>query len=140
MKILHSELHPISDKWYSLGIQLQVPVGILRCIRRENHGMSECLLEMLISWLKRTNPPPTWEALAEALKGPPVEEGHVAQHLRDKYCPGREETVAHVYPIPGASPTLPGNIKLWYRRVMYPQCIQGSVECVSSAHVLGRSE
>ena len=106
VKILHSELHPVSDKWYSLGIQLQVPVGILKCIRRDYPTVSECLLEMLISWLKRTNPPPTWEALAEALKSPPMAEGHLAQYLRGKYCLGREETVAHVYPTPG--PPLPG--------------------------------
>ena len=101
LKYLHSELHPVSDRWYSLGIQLQVPVGILKCIRKENHTMSECLLEMLVSWLKRTSPPPTWEALAEALKSPPVGEGHLAQQLRDKHCRGRE---THLSSTPEPSP------------------------------------
>ena len=74
LKYLHSELHCISDKWYSLGVQLEVPIGILRCIRRENPTMSECLLEMLTTWLNCTNPSPTLEALAEALESPPVGE------------------------------------------------------------------
>ena len=45
LKSLHSELHPASDKWFSLGVQLQVPVETLKCIRRENLPMTERLLE-----------------------------------------------------------------------------------------------
>ena len=47
LKSLHSELHPVADKWYSLGVQLQVPIESLKSIRRENLPMTECLLEML---------------------------------------------------------------------------------------------
>ena len=47
LKFLHSDLHPVADKWYSLGVQLQVPIETLKCIRRENLPMTECLLEML---------------------------------------------------------------------------------------------
>jgi len=87
LKSLHSELHPVADKWYSLGVQLQVPIEILKCIRRENVPMTECLLEMLNVWLKCTNPPPTWNILTEALESPPVGERLLAQQLRENYCP-----------------------------------------------------
>jgi len=87
LKTLHCELHPISDKWYSLGIQLQVPVGILRCIRRDYLTVSERLLEMLTSWLKCTNPQPSLEALAEALESAPVAEKSLAKQLREKELP-----------------------------------------------------
>ena len=103
LKSLHSELHPVADKWYSLGVQLQVPIETLRCIRRENLPMTECLLEMLIVWLKCTTPPPTWNTLTEALKSPPVGEWLLAQQLRDNYCQRTEESITHCYPGEGLS-------------------------------------
>ena len=87
LKSLHCELHPVSDKWFSLGVQLKVPIEALKCIEAEHYQMSRRLLEMLTVWLKCTNPPPTWYILTEALKSPPVGERLLAQRLRDKYCP-----------------------------------------------------
>jgi len=95
LKSLHSELHPVADKWYSLGVQLQVPIESLKSIRRENLPMTECLLEMLTVWLKCTNPPPTWNILTEALESPPVSEKLLAQQLKDKYCQRTEKRVTH---------------------------------------------
>ena len=69
LKSLHSELHQVADKWYTLGVQLQVPIETLKCIRRENLPMTECLLEMLIVWLKCTTPSPTWNILTEWGRG-----------------------------------------------------------------------
>ena len=95
LKFLHSELHPVVDKWYTLRVQLQVPIESLKSIRRENLLMTECLLEMLTDWLKYTNPPPTWNILIEALESPPVGERLLAQQLRDKYCQRTEKRVTH---------------------------------------------
>jgi len=103
LKYLHCELYPVSDKWYSLGVQLQVPIETLKCIRRETPTTSECLLEMLATWLKHTNPPPTWEGLAEALESPPVGERTLALQVRDKYCLGGEEAIPHIYSTSGPS-------------------------------------
>ena len=103
LKSLHSELHLVADKWYSLGVQLQVPIEALKCIQRENLPMTECLLEMLTVWLKCTTPPPTWNTLTEALESPPVEERLLAQKLRDKYCQRTEERVTHGNPSEGLS-------------------------------------
>ena len=98
LKSLHCELHPVSDKWFSLGVQLQVPVETLKCIEAEHYQMSRRLLEMLTVWLKCTNPPPTWTILTEALESAPVGERLLAQQLRDKYCPPTERRVACEYP------------------------------------------
>ena len=106
LKSLHCELHPVSDKWFSLGVQLQVPIETLKCIRRENLSMTERLLEMLTVWLKCTNPPPTWTILTEALESAPVGEGLLAQQLRDKYCPPTERGVAREYPTQRPSSTI----------------------------------
>ena len=98
LKFLHCELYPVSDKWYSLGVQLEVPIETLRCIRSDIHTVAERLLEMLTVWLKCTNPPPTWSVLIEALESHPVGEKHLAKQLRDKYCPKTVEGVTHHYP------------------------------------------
>ena len=111
LKSLHCELHPVCDKWFSLGVQLQVPIETLKCIRRENLPMTEQLLEMLTVWLKCTNPPPTWNILTEALESPPVGESLLARQLRDKYCIQNEGGVTHSYPIqqPSHSIALPAS-------------------------------
>ena len=44
LKSLHSELYPLSVKWYPLGIQLQVSIGTLKSIQKENISMADCLL------------------------------------------------------------------------------------------------
>ena len=104
LRFLHRELHPVSHKWYSLGIQLQIPIGTLKCIEIENRQLTNCLLEMLTVWLQCTNPPPTLSVLIEALESSPVEERLLAQQLRDKYCPGRERQVTHGYHTQGPPP------------------------------------
>ena len=114
LSVLHRELHQVSHKWYSLGVQLQVPIGTLECIEMENRQMSNCLLKLLTVWLQCTNPSPTWNALIEALESSPVEERCLAQHLRDKYCLRREGEVTHNYhtqgpSLSGALPTSQGN-------------------------------
>ena len=88
LSVLHRELHQVSHKWYSLGVQLQIPIGTLKRIEIENHQLTNCLLEVLTVWLQCTNPPPTWSILIEALESSPVEERLLAQQLRDHYCPG----------------------------------------------------
>ena len=91
LRLLHNELHLVSDKWFPLGVQLQVPTATLRCIRSDFRTVADCLLEMLTVWLQCTNSPPTWDILIEALESPPMGERHLAQQLRDKYCPRTEE-------------------------------------------------
>ena len=54
--------------------------------KRCNSDPDECLPEMLDHWLKQVDPPPSWEALAGALKSTPVGEGVLAEQIRQKYC------------------------------------------------------
>ena len=90
LKSLQNELHPVSHKWFSLGVQLDVPMETLQRIEMEHKQVDRLLLEMLTVRLKQTNPPPTWNILAEALESCSIGEGLLAQRLRKKYCPRRE--------------------------------------------------
>ena len=96
LRFLDCELRPVSHMWYSLGVQLQIPVGTLKRIESDYHNKAtRCLLEMLTVWLQCANPSPTWSVLIVALKS--VDERRLAQQLRDKYCPEREGGVTHDY-------------------------------------------
>ena len=105
LSLLHRELHQVSHKWFSLGVQLQIPFATLISIELDNnHQTSKCLLEMLTVWLQRINPSPTWSVLIEALESPFVDERLLAQQLRDK-CPRNEGWVPPSYPTQGPSPS-----------------------------------
>ena len=80
------ELWDISDKWCDIGLELRLRLGVLEMIRYQNPDAPTCLREMLFHWLKKVDPPPTWEGLACALESRTVEEPRLAEQLRRKYC------------------------------------------------------
>ena len=59
-------------KWYHIGIELGISVDDLGAIKNgaNCHDINECITDMLIIWLRRTDA--TWEALARALRSKPV--------------------------------------------------------------------
>ena len=81
-----NELVDVSDTWFNLGLNLKLSVGTLRRVRNRYPDSSEALREMLFHWLKKVDPPPTWEGLACALEGRSVGEPRLAEQLRTKYC------------------------------------------------------
>ena len=75
----------VSNEWEDIGILLDVDDGLLRQIKTDNAGDSRaCLREMLRAWLKRSNPPPTWSELKEALESQGNDD--IASQIRAKYC------------------------------------------------------
>ena len=141
LPFLQRELHLVSHKWFSLGVQLQIPFATLKRIESDNNRQTtNCLLEMLATWLQHTNPPPTWSILIEALESSPVDERLVAQQLRDKYCPKREGGVTHDYhtrgpPSSGALPTPQGNSLSVPSTVMICGCVM-CVDCYVTVYAV----
>ena len=59
----------------------------LKVIRNDYHDEADlCLTEMLTDWLKRMNPPPTWEALVDALKSQTVGYEQLADTIEKTHC------------------------------------------------------
>ena len=111
-------LYEVRAKWYDIGIELKLPIGTLKTIKKDNPQANDCLTEMCIQWLNH-NSCPSWEDLTKALESPPVGEKHMAQQLRDKYCRGGEEVISHVYSTPEPSPPgAPPNSQGSYFRVL----------------------
>ncbi len=86
LSCVREELLDVRSKWFDIGLKLKLSVGILEGIRGQYANPSEALREMLLHWLKKVDPPPTWEGLACALESCTVGEPRLAEQLRTKFC------------------------------------------------------
>ena len=59
---------PIAHAWQLIGALLGLEHNSLKTIKYNNMDAKDCLQDMLHQWLVRVTPPPTWEALAEAVE------------------------------------------------------------------------
>ena len=87
LRVVLTELHKVRDKWYNLGLQLQVSVIELQKIEAEyKTDTGTCLRKMLIKRLELGNA--SWESLCEALQSTLVLGGDAALAitLQKKYC------------------------------------------------------
>jgi len=71
-------------KWYYIGLQLEIPAGDLDGLAANNMVARDCLRETLAFWLRRVQPLPTWERLANALKNRTVGEWKLAKKIEDR--------------------------------------------------------
>ena len=87
IKLLVNELCAVRDKWFELGVQLNLLPSDLNAIQIQfNNDPSRCLLGMLSSWLEVTSPPPTWQNVVDALRSPAVSRPVVAEAISKEYC------------------------------------------------------
>jgi len=86
---LQEELHSARNKWYYIGLMLKIPQNELDVIKAQHSGNAQdCLLEMLILWLRRIHPMPRWKFVVEALRTKSVAENTLADSLEKKYFQG----------------------------------------------------
>ena len=77
--------HKVADKWKVIGVLLEIPKGKLAHIADMHRGDPyTCILDMLVTWLKQVDPPPTWTAIIEAVEF--LGEEQLGKELRKKYC------------------------------------------------------
>ena len=87
LKTLVNELFEVRDKWYHLGVQLNMRPSDLKAIRTQYHNdPDDCLLEMLSQWLSITTPPPTWQTVVDALYCPAILKPLLAETISEKFC------------------------------------------------------
>ena len=86
LKLVLKELYnKVSSKWENIGILLDIDDAPLSKIKADNHGDSgDCLREMLRIWLKKVDPPPSWNDIIEALECLGKEK--LSKELKGKYC------------------------------------------------------
>ena len=59
-------------KWRFIGIELGIDVSTLDAIDHVKKKAEDCLSELIVEWLRRSDPRPTRRAMAKALKSPSV--------------------------------------------------------------------
>jgi len=87
LKTVFNALHPVSHKWFDIGLQLDVPTFQLKIIKTDTTGAKERLQAVLDYWVDNAaDPLPSWKVLIDALKAPTVGENRLARELEESYC------------------------------------------------------
>ena len=83
---LHRDLcnHVRTNRWYLLGIQLDIDLVFLNDIQVENHSEEKRRSKMFEEWL-RVNPEASVGQLIEALKTESVQENSIAYDIEQIY-------------------------------------------------------
>ena len=81
LKAATNELHSVCDKWYKIGVQLEVPISDLRMMG----GRLDPLCDTLDFWM-RNGRSPSWRQLVDALRTDSVGEARLAEEIEEKFC------------------------------------------------------
>ena len=73
-----------SDKWYQIGIQLDILSHTLKSIQKEHHEDKDRLMFMLEHWMTNGSEV-TWESVINALISPSVERRSIAYKVKEQY-------------------------------------------------------
>ena len=72
------------ERWYQLGVQLDVPISKLNEIRCNNSSdVYQCKLLMLQEWQRRPTLKPSWWTLVDALRN--MKENTVAESISQHF-------------------------------------------------------
>ena len=75
----------MDSKWENIGILLDIDDYLLSKVKADYHGDSgDYLREMLHMWMKKVDPPPSWNDIVEALEC--LGEKKLSQELKRRYC------------------------------------------------------
>ena len=98
-------------EWINLGLQLNIKERDLKVIQTDSENTKSCFREMLSTWLKMIDPPPSWEDLLTALEHCTVQCGDLAKKIRERFdMPKKQESATTIgtYEEP-LLPDLPAN-------------------------------
>ena len=80
LKEVRALLYKIREKWFDIGVELDINIGELNAIKVKNDNRpSDCLLEVIKLWLQSSSSAATWKTLASALKSEVINEKEVAR-------------------------------------------------------------
>ena len=93
LKTAFRALYSVSHKWFSIGLELDIPASELSIIEKDRLGVGEQMRTMLNYWLKNaTDPLPSWQILIDALKADTVSENRLAKELEEVHCSPKDQS------------------------------------------------
>ena len=75
-------LMPIKDKWYLIGVSLEVNTVELDCLKFTNKSKENSLSIVINKWLEEKSNEATWKVLLEEVEGPIINNSEIADHIR----------------------------------------------------------
>ena len=94
------------NKWYNIGIQLEVNVNDLDSIKQScNNYPGECFREMLITWLRQTPDGASWKSLISALSHETVGFHDLAAAMKNNYAEAHDDDYMHNHDEQPAEPS-----------------------------------
>ena len=105
MTNLIDDLVTVVDKWYLIGVKLEVEPSVLKEYEQEyNNNPRRCLAEMLQYWLDGNTPACVkWETMIEVLRSPVIDRAGLAERMYkdNQLQQGASECVSQNISIPG---------------------------------------
>ena len=81
------ELLPAQNVSFKIGLKLKLPYYIVEAIHSKDLQPDEYLLKVLIKFLQRVEPRPTWRVIVEALRSPAVNLPALAESIEATHIP-----------------------------------------------------
>jgi len=77
------KLHAATTEWYNLGLELgQLPSTLDSFDAKHSSDPAQCFREILKVWLNEIDPPPTWQAMVNALNSSTVGHHQLAEEIQ----------------------------------------------------------
>ena len=73
---------PIKDKWYLIGVSLEVNTGDLESLNTSNSTTAKNLSVVINKWLEEKSNEATWKALLKEVEGPIVNNHQIGDNIR----------------------------------------------------------
>ncbi len=88
VETLSAILYECQSKWQVIGEVFGLPEDLLDEIFTNNNSTYDCLMEMVIQYLRRAETTPTWGDISRALETEAVGETRLADLVRERYGTG----------------------------------------------------
>ena len=87
------ELNDAQSESFGLGLELEVPLPTIESIHLQHRRPRDCLLHVIIAFLKQVEPRPTWGIIVKALMSPVVNLPVLARKVEATHFPNHEATL-----------------------------------------------
>jgi len=81
-----NEIYEARVRAHFVGLNLKIPTDVLESIKTRYDDDGERLYYVIMEFLKRLDPKPTWRAIVDALKSPTVNMAKLAEKIEAKFC------------------------------------------------------
>ena len=86
------EIVEAENRSYRLGLKLKLPSHVVDSIKTQYSDPRDMLLQVLLEFMRQTEPRPTWRVIVDALRSPAVNLPHLAERVEAAHFPNPSAT------------------------------------------------